>query len=771
MIFQRSKPLVTTTHYARPSRPMLAQLFNRVGAYVPHEPLDVAMLLDDARRQTSLDDYGDPAFREPLARLVESIEAEAKLHTLGRSIMKGRLVALLANRLRVVQYLKDHPEAERKELLRPIVIAGLQRTGTTMLHRLLAADYRARALMSWEALAPVPLPGESPGHAGKRVRNARIAEQGLRVLSPEFFAIHPVEAEAPEEDVLLVDLSFTSQAPEATLHVPSYAHWLETQSLDPAYSFLRSTLRALDHQRSGEWWVLKTPHHMEYLRELLAVFPDAVIVQTHRDPQSTMASFCSMVAHGRGIFSDHVDPREVGRHWLRKVRRMLDRTQSVRDAVAAEGAGAKCRFVDVHYKSLVKDPVAEVERIYAAAGRALDDRARSAMEFARSRDTQHKYGKHVYRPMDFGLSPALIEETFADYRARYAIAHEREKKPVAAPSATAADTAVRTENPALAVLTGIVSLASKHDSFVPLGPEYRMDGKTVLITGANVGLGKAVAVDLARRGARMILACRSGIPEAGHEIIEASGSNDVEMLRVDLSDARSIVELTNTLATRGERIDVFIGNAGVMPAKATPSAQGFELLYAVHLFANALLARRMLASGVLPNDVYASNGRRGRDVARIVYVASESHRSSKGLDLERLGDVVPYGVTDGTKHYGDSKLALITYATELARRMTDNVGVSVGVHSLCPGPVHTKIARNAPAFIEPILEPVMRMTFAPPEVAAAPVALLAAGPEVEGETGWYLHMLRKRDPSPWALDPEHGRALWDAVESRMKAWL
>lgn len=769
MIFQRSKQLVTSTHYARPSRPMLAQLFNRVGAYVPHERLDVATLLDEARRQTGLDDFGDGAFREPLARLVESIEAEAKLHTLGRSIMKGRLVALLGNRLRVVRYLKDHPSAEQKELLRPIVIAGLQRTGTTMLHRLLAADYRARALMSWEALAPVPLPGELPGQSGKRVRNARIAEQGLRVLSPEFFAIHPVEAEAPEEDVLLVDLSFTSQAPEATLHVPSYAHWLETQSLDPAYVFLRRTLQALDHQRSGEWWVLKTPHHMEYLRELLAVFPDAVIVQTHRDPQSTMASFCSMVSHGRGIFSDEVDPREVGRHWLRKVRRMLDRTQAVRDSVAA-ASDSRARFVDVHYKALVKDPIAEVERIYAAAGRPLDDRARSSMEFARSRDTQHKYGKHVYRPMDFGLSPALIEETFADYRERYAIAHEREKKK-SAPAAQAAETAVRTENPALAVLTGIVSLASKHDSFVPLGPEYRMDGKTVLITGANVGLGKSVAVDLARRGARMILACRSGIPEAGREIIEASGSNAVEMLRVDLSDTNSIVALTDQLAARGERVDVFIGNAGVMPAKATPSAQGFELLYAVHLFANALLARRMLASGVLPNDVYASNGRRGRDVARIVYVASESHRSSTGLDLARLGEVVPYGVTDGTKHYGDSKLALITYATELARRMTDDVGVSVGVHSLCPGPVHTKIARNAPAFIEPILEPVMRMTFAPPDVAAAPVSLLAAGPEVEGETGWYLHMLRKRDPSPWALDPEHGRALWDAVETRLSQWL
>ncbi len=769
MIFQRSQGLVTSTHYARPSRPMLAQLFNSVGAYAPQAAIEVAALLDQARRDTGLDDFGDPSFREPLERLVESIEAEAKLHTLGRSIMKGRLVALLANRLRVVRYLKDHPSAASKALLKPIVIAGLQRTGTTMLHRLLAADPRARALLSWEALAPVPLAGEGQGGSSKRRRNARLAERGLRVLAPEFFAIHPVEADAPEEDVLLMDLSFASQAPEATLHVPSYARWLETQSLDPAYEFLRSALRALDHQRTGDWWVLKTPHHMEYLRELLAVFPDAVIVQTHRDPQSTMASFCSMVAHGRGIFSDHVDPREVGRHWLRKVRRMLDRTQSVRDTV---GPDAQCRFVDVHYTTLVKDPISEVERIYQAAGRTLDARAREAMQSARARDTQHKYGKHVYRPMDFGLSPALIEETFADYRQRYSIAREREKKS-ASPGANASESGsvVHTENPAIAVISGIASMVKKRDALVALGPEYRLDGKTVLITGANVGLGKAVAVDLARRGARLLLACRSGIPEAGQQIMESAGSDKVEMLRVDLSDMRSIVALTDALAARGETVDVFIGNAGVMPASATSSAQGFELMYAVHLFANALLARRMFASGVLPNDVYARNGRRGRDVARVVFVASESHRSSKGLDLDHLGALVPYGVSDGIKHYGDSKLALVTYATELARRMTDAEGVSVGVHSLCPGPVHSKIARNAPAFIEPILEPVMRVAFASPEVAAAPVSLLAAAPEVEGETGWYLHMLAKRAPSPLALDPALGTALWDAVETRLREWL
>jgi NAD(P)-dependent dehydrogenase (short-subunit alcohol dehydrogenase family) len=763
-----SSKLVTSTHYAQPNRPLVARAFNAVGAFAPGARITVDSLLTDAQKSAGLYDFGDPSFREPLERLVSSIEAEAQLHPLGRTIMRGRLVALLENRLRVEDFVRRHPEIDAISLRKPIVIAGLQRTGTTVLHRLLASDPRARALISWEALAPVPLAGEGDRGNHKRLRNARLAERGLRALSPEFFAVHPVEAESPEEDVLLLDMAFTSQAPEATLHVPSYASWLETQSLDTAYRFLRRALQALHWQRPGQWWVLKTPHHMEYLRELLAVFPDATIVQTHRDPQSTMASFCSMVAHGRGIFSDRVDPREVGRHWLRKVRRMIDRSIEVRDGGAAD------RFIDVQYDSLVRDPVAEIARIYAHAGVDFDTRAKNAMRSVQSRDTQHRYGKHVYRAADFGLSRAIIEETFADYCARFSIAREaRSSSKAKVPSASRdrSDSGVRTENPAMAVLTGMLSLASKKDALAPLGPEHRLDGKTVLITGANVGLGRAVAIDLARRGATMILACRGGIPTAGEEIASISGNSKVEMLRVDLSDLASVVALTDALAKRGQRIDVFIGNAGVMPAHATPSAQGYELMYAVHVFANALIARRLLASGVIANDVFAHNGARGREIPRIIFVASESHRSSAGLDVANLGALVPYGVTDGTRHYGDSKLALVTYARGLADALSPGGVPSVGVHSLCPGPVDTQIARNAPAFIKPVLGPIMRRAFASPEVAAAPVSLLAAAPELQGETGWYLHMLRRRDVAPWALDPSHVEALYSRVEAILAPYL
>ncbi len=645
------------------------------------------------------------------------------------------------------------------------MIAGLQRTGTTMLHRLIAADPRARALMSWEALHPAPLPGEGRTGSFRRRAEAKGAELGLRALAPEFFAIHPVESDAPEEDVLLLDHAFTSQAPEATLHVPTYAAWLEGQDMVPAYRWLARALAVLAWQRSGDFWVLKTPNHMENLRELLTVFPDAIIVQTHRDPHATMGSFCSMVAHGRGVFSDHVDAREVGRHWLRKVRRMIDRSLSAR----AEGAEASC--VDVSYYDLLKDPLEEVSRIYAHAGLSLDAPAEAAMRAVLARDVQHRYGRHVYRTRDFGLSPARIEETFADYRARFGIRREKaereEVQAQAAPSGLGHDSAVG------AVFTAIYDLRSRERGLAPLDPSVRLDGKTALVTGASSGLGKAVAVDLARRGARVLLACRSGIPEAGEDVVRKSGclARSVEMLRVDLSDLDSIVALSNELARRGETLDLFVGNAGLAANNARRTKQGFEEMFAVHYLANHLFPRRLLASGVIPNSVYASNGRTGTAIPRIVYVTSEAHRSSAGLDFDRFGAFADHGVTDAMRVYGGTKLALTTLATELARRLTTGGRPSVSVHALCPGAVASRIARDAPGFVQRPLDMVMKAFFRSPEDAAAPVVYLAAAPELAGDTGWYMHLMRRKTASPAAIDEGNGRLLWERGEELLAPWL
>ena len=185
-------------------------------------------------------------------------------------------------------------------------------------------------------------------------------------------------------------------------------------------------LRALAWQRPTRHWVLKTPHHLEYLDVLLAVFPAATVVQTHRDPEQCVVSFCSMVAHGRGVFSDRVEPREVAAHWVRKIRRMVDRAAAVR---AASDPG---RFVDVSYYELLEDPIAQLRSIYQRAGIPFGDGALREAEDTARRNVQHRYGHHVYDPASFGLTAASIERCFRSYRDRHAIPRER-ADPAAAP--------------------------------------------------------------------------------------------------------------------------------------------------------------------------------------------------------------------------------------------------------------------------------------------------------------------------------------------------
>ncbi|HEY3445728.1 MAG TPA: SDR family NAD(P)-dependent oxidoreductase [Myxococcales bacterium] len=755
--------LVTSTDYAHPHRPAPLRLFNGVGAVVGElglrASLDPDSLLRAAQKSTGLSEFGDPGALEALRVLAESIDREARLHTLGRTIMRGRLVSTLANRLRIEGLYRDHPEIEQIPLRKPIVIAGLQRSGTTLLQRLIAADPRARSLASWEAINPAPMDGEGRGGQEKRLAAAKWAERGAKTIYPEFFAIHPIEAAAPEEDVLLLDLAFMSQSAEAILRVPTYAAWLEQQDSTGAYRYFARALRALLWQRSGEFWVLKTPHHMEYMKELLAAFPDAVVVQTHRDPLTTTASFCSMVAHGRAIFSDAVDPREVGRHWLRKVRRMVDHSLAVRDGGKADS------FVDVSYYDLLEDPLAQVRRIYAKAGLELAPAAETAMRVVLDRDQQHRYGRHVYRCRDFGLSPTLVEEAMGEYRRRFDIRHEKNADVDADEQRQA--TGIGHKGAIAATATGIYDLFRRQDALLPVGGDQRLDGKTVMVTGATSGLGKAVAADLARRGARLLLPARSQIPELGEELARETGNRSIEMLKVDLADLDSVAALADELARRRVTLDLLVCNAGVVTKKARQTRQGFEMMLGVHYVANHVLTQRLLRSGVIPNDVFAQNGRRGSAIPRIVFVASETHRSADSFDF----DFREWGLTDAINRYGASKLALVTYAVELARRLQTPHGPSVAVHSLCPGPVNSKIAREVPEIFKPLLDPVMGTFFRAPEEAADPVLYLGLAPDLAGDTGWYLHLMRRKTSSPASLDPANGQKLWAEGSQRLEKWL
>ena len=368
-------------------------------------------------------DFGDDWFLEPLKVLVKSINDEARLSSVGYALQKSRIVSALSTRLRAQHLIGKHPEILDLDLGRIILIAGLQRTATTTLQRLIAADPDIRSLRAWEALSPVPPRGETRADPHRRIRKAKLAEKTIGFLAPDFAAIHPIRYDAPEEDVFLLDLSFMSQSPEAMMHVPGYAAWLERQDHTRAYRYLHTMLKLLHWQRPGRNWVLKTPNHMEHLDVALRVLPNAVVVQTHRDPKKAVASFCSMVAHGRGILSDHVNTGEIARHWVRKMRRMLERSMAVRNSGRADA------FIDVSYYDLVSHPIGEVRTIYRNAGIEFTGRAGNAADALAARDVKDRHGRHVYSLSSFGLNAEEIDRHFGFYTRAFRISDEGTRTP------------------------------------------------------------------------------------------------------------------------------------------------------------------------------------------------------------------------------------------------------------------------------------------------------------------------------------------------------
>jgi len=324
--------------------------------------------------------------------------------------------------------------------------------------------------------------------------------------------------------------------------------------------------------------------------------------------------------------------------------------------------------------------------------------------------------------------------------------------------------AVGHNNVVSAIATAIYDQFSKKGLLAPLGDDDRVDGKTCLITGANAGLGKATAIQMAQRGAKVIMACRGGHPDAGEDVKRESGSNLVEMLKVDLSDMESVAALCDELRDKKIQLDIIILNAGLMPLNARKSKQGYELMFAVHFLANRLMLTRCVQDGVI--DIH-----RKINKPRVIFVASEAHQSSEPIDFENFGAFTDFGIKDGMKYYGLSKLHMTTLAKEFSRRVNKNNEQGVVVSALCPGPIASSIAREAPVFLKPLLSPIMKLFFNSPEVAAEPVVLMACIKDEQRFSDAYLHMMREKSTSPLAESEENGRLIWERSEVLLKEFL
>ncbi|MYH10597.1 MAG: SDR family NAD(P)-dependent oxidoreductase [Gemmatimonadales bacterium] len=310
-----------------------------------------------------------------------------------------------------------------------------------------------------------------------------------------------------------------------------------------------------------------------------------------------------------------------------------------------------------------------------------------------------------------------------------------------------------------AFASGVVDRLTQRPTLRPVSERVRLDGRVCLVTGANRGLGRAVAVDLAKRGAEVLMACRSGHPDAGEDVRRLADSNAVDMLHVDLADLDSVHALCDRLERERRRVDVLVLNAGVMPAKARRSAQGYELMFAVHFLANRVLIDRLLAGGTIrPAD-------RDGGIPRIVFIVSETHRAADSIDFGNFAAFTDYGLKDGLKYYASSKLHLCTYAQELSRRLNPEGEVRIAVNSLCPGAVDSDLMREAPWFLKPLLHVAKRLLFAAPDKAVAPVVHACCAEDMGRRSGVYLHLMREKEMSAPAMDAAAGSRLWRESEA------
>ena len=371
-------------------------------------------ILDQAKSETGLSDLGEPLFFEGLNRLINSINNEANLNEIGIQAQPIRIQGLLTNRLRFEEDLKKFPEILDQEIIAPIVIVGLPRTGSTMTHRLLASDPNHTAMLWWEGRYPALLPGEKRGDIETRMELGKAEVDAVVAASPEALDIHPWDYKGADEEILLLEHNFLSTVPESFMALPSYSKWIEEQDHTLAYEDLKKFIQYLQWQNPGrekKRWVLKSPHHLGFIDKMISVFPDAKIIQTHRDPIKTVPSFCSMCANLFEPLTTNFDKVFIGKHWSNKLTRALNHCMNISEQHPDN-------FLDLEFLNMIKDPIDEMKKIYEFIGESFGEKTEVAMEAWRE-ENKHEMGAHKYSLEEYDLTESQINNNFAKYQQKY----------------------------------------------------------------------------------------------------------------------------------------------------------------------------------------------------------------------------------------------------------------------------------------------------------------------------------------------------------------
>jgi hypothetical protein len=411
---------------ANPVLPVAARAANVVLARAAPRrwPFDAETIKARAIRTTGLSDFGvDVPLNEPLIALCADLDAGPSMHPLGRYAIVRGIVTSLANRLRLQRLTHTRPAIFDRPIPEPLIIVGLPRSGTTVLHRLIALDPGRRSAPFWEVNFPLPR-GEVPsnGKSDRRSKSGAAAIRAMYWIAPQMRQMHEVQNDAAEEEIQLLTMGFCS----AFYHTvacspPRFTAWYMRADHVPGYRLFKRTLQAMQWSRPGpDHWVLKTPSHLHHLRALRTVFPDATLVQTHRDPVTSIVSSADMVTYLHRGYYAHPHPAAVAHSIAAFVEDALRTASRVR-------LTSDPHVVDLHYHQILTDPIGAVEAVYAAAGCILTDEARRRMTTWLADNRQHKHGVHYYAAQDFHLDVPALRDRFQFYYDRFGVREEPER--------------------------------------------------------------------------------------------------------------------------------------------------------------------------------------------------------------------------------------------------------------------------------------------------------------------------------------------------------
>ena len=373
-------------------------------------------LVTRACERAGLDDFGGDSWREGLHLLVDSVESTSGVNPGGRDFVYGQFIDALWNRLRTVDYLRQHPEVSAERVKRPLVILGLPRTGTSLASYLLDQDPQRRSLLTWEAEDSVPPSTPETLRTDPRCVKKRaeleILAEGLKAANIPM--VHWDEADGPTECVFVQNQDFKAYLWEAFMPNSAYADWLLESDMTSAYAYERSVLQLLQSRAPGTW-SLKMPSHAVHIEALLATFPDVRIVWAHRDPFKATASFLRLNYLSRAVLGCDVDTADVVSNVLRQLRAHITRPMKVRERIGDDG------FFDLHYSALMRDPIGVMRSLYDWAGDELTASTEQSMLDWLERNPQDRFGVRPYSSGGTGVTRADLEPVFAEYLAAFDI--------------------------------------------------------------------------------------------------------------------------------------------------------------------------------------------------------------------------------------------------------------------------------------------------------------------------------------------------------------